>query len=123
MASFTAPANAIELYAGESRTLHLCVVDQEGTKVDITGGRIVFTVKCDVSDPRPRLTKDTAVGPAQAAIISPLDGLAEIYISPSDTLGWEEAEYIYDVWLVLAGKQHAIIPRSTFSVLRPLTLL
>jgi len=122
--SLQGPANEIEIYRGASKTYELEVVDGEDHAVDLTGARVVFSVKCDLSDPTPLIQKDSQVGPTQIDITHPKEGIAEIKLSPSDTKNMTPGEYIFDVWVVLAsGTRGPVILPSPFKVVAGVTVL
>jgi len=122
--SIQGPENLIEIYRGASKTYELEVVDGEEHAVDLTGARIVFSVKCDLSDPTPLIQKDTNGGPTQIDITHPLEGIAEIKLLPSDTQTMDAGEYIFDVWVVLAsGTRGPVILPSPFKVIAGVTVL
>lgn len=122
--SIQGPENLIEIYRGASKTYELEVVDGEDAPVDLTGARIVFTVKCDLSDPAPLVQKDSQAGPTQIDITHPKEGIAEIKLLPSDTQTMDAGEYIFDVWVVLAsGTRGPVILPSPFKVLAGVTVL
>lgn len=122
--SIQGPENLIEIYRGASKTYELEVVDGEDHAVDLTGARVVFSVKCDLSDPAPLVQKDSQVGPTQIDITLPKEGIAEIKLLPSDTQTMDVGEYIFDVWVVLAsGTRGPVILPSPFKVLAGVTVL
>lgn len=116
------PENGIEIIQGTSRTLEVTVTDLDEKPVDITGGRIVFSVKADVADRNALIQKDSTHA-SQARITKPKAGLAEIYIKPADTQGLDvRKDYLFDVWLVTAGgDRFAVVPTNTFRVTEAVT--
>jgi hypothetical protein len=122
--SIQGPENLIEIYRGASKTYELEVVDGEDHAVDLTGARVVFSVKCDLSDPSPLVQKDSQVGPTQIDITLPKEGIAEIKLLPSDTQTMDVGEYLFDVWVVLAsGTRGPVILPSPFKVMAGVTVL
>jgi len=122
--SILGPENEIEIYRGSSKTYELHVTDAEENDVDLTGARVIFSVKCDLSDPAPLIQKDSQVGAAQVDITHPKEGKAEIKLVPSDTQTMDTGEYIFDVWVVLAsGTRGPVILPSPFKVLAGVTVL
>ena len=122
--SILGPENEIEIYRGSSKTYELEVVDGEDHAVDLTGARVVFSVKCDLVDPAPLIQKDSQVGAAQIDITHPKEGIAEIKLVPSDTQTMNPGEYIFDVWVVLAsGTKGPVILPSPFKVVAGVTVL
>ena len=122
--SILGPENQIEIYRGSSKTYELEVKDGEDHAVDLTGARIVLSVKCDLTDPSPLIQKDSDAGAAQIDISHPLDGIAEIKFVPSDTQTMDTGEYIFDVWVVLfSGTQGPVVSPSPFKVVAGVTVL
>ncbi len=110
------PENSLIVYQGSSKSFQLTVEDGEGGHRDITGARIIFTVKQSIEDPRPLIQK-TSDNPAQAEITKPREGLAIIYLLPADTANLEPIEYVFDVWVVLSnGKRYPVVKSSIFKV-------
>lgn len=115
--------NQIEIYRGASKTFELEVLDAANSAVDLTGGRVVLTVKCDEKND-PLIQKDSAVGPAQVELTHPKEGKAEIKFVPSDTQAMTTGEYLFDVWVVLAsGVRSPVIMPSPFFVKAGVTVL
>lgn len=122
--SILGPENEIEIYRGASKTYELHVTDAEEADVDLTGARVILTVKCDLSDPAPLIQKDSDVGAAQIDINHPLEGKAEIKFVPSDTQTLDAGEYVFDVWVVLAsGTRSPVVSPSPFKVVAGVTVL
>lgn len=120
--SFLAGENAVDLYAGQSKTLRLQVSDAAGDPVDLTGARVVLTVKCDAEAVDPKLVKDSARGASQVEITAPREGLVYIYLDPGDTRGLDPHEYVYDVWVDLGGRRYPVV-QSTLVVRRAITVM
>ena len=122
--SILGPSNQIEIYRGSTKTYELEVVDAESVAINLTGARVICTVKCDVSKPAPLIQKDSAAGATQVEITSPLEGKAHIKFIPSDTKTMDVGEYVFDVWVVLAtSEQYPVITPSPFIVLAGVTIL
>lgn len=122
--SILGPENEIEIFRGASKTFELEVKDGEEEAVDLTGARVILSVKCDLSDAAPLIQKDSQVGAAQVDITHPHEGIAEIKFVPSDTQTMDVGEYIFDVWVVLAsGTKGPVIPPSPFRVMAGVTVL
>lgn len=124
MTDILLPKNALTVTRGTSMTLRLTVTDPSTNKpVDLTGGRVVLTVKGRVEDSVPLIMKTTDVE-LQAAITQPTAGIAEIYLVPTDTERKTIKQYVFDVWVVLAnGKRYAVIPPSIFDLQAGVTVL
>jgi hypothetical protein len=122
--SILGPENEIEIYRGSSKTYELHVTDAEEEDVDLTGARVILTVKCDLSDPAPLIQKDSAKGASEVDINHPLEGKAEIKLVPSDTQTMDAGTYIFDVWVELAsGTRSPVVSPSPFKVVAGVTVL
>jgi hypothetical protein len=120
----TQPKNAVIVIRGESKTFKLCVVDESGVPVDLTGARLIMTVKEDITDELCVIRKDSSKGVGEIDIDEPKAGCAKIYLTPSDTHNKDCGEYIFDVWVVLAsGKQHPVIKTTTFQIVAGVTVI
>jgi hypothetical protein len=117
------PTNALTVVRGTSKVLQATITKPDGSYYDITGGRLIFTVKCSVFDDLPTIQKQTTI-PAQGAITLPRQGIAEFYFQPSDTQGLAARDYIFDVWLITAsGERFCVVQQSTFVVQAGVTYL
>lgn len=122
--SILGPENEIEIYRGSSKTYELEVKDAEGEVVDLTGARIVLSVKCDLNEEAPRIQKDSDAGASEIDISYPREGKAEIKFVPADTRTMDYGEYTFDVWVVLAsGTRGPVILPSPFKVIQGVTVL
>ena len=128
--NITSSSSSIELYQGESKDLELEIVrevDQiDGTvkeePVNLTGGKVCFTVRKAIGDPEIKISKDS-LSALEIEILTPAtDGLATIHIVSEDTLFLEAGKYVFDVWVVLSsGKKVPVIEVSEFIVKEPVT--
>lgn len=117
------PENALVLVRGTSKTLELVITDADGKAVDITGAKIVMSVKAAATDAAPLIQKSSD-SITQAEVTVPREGKARIYLVPADTQTLAIKSYVFDVWLVLvSGKRFAVVPPSTFEVQAGVTLL
>jgi hypothetical protein len=117
------PVNSLTIIGGTSQTLALTVTDCAGNTVDITGVRIIFTVKNCLSDPLPLFQKDSN-NPLQIELNLPRLGQALIYLQPADTQGLCPGEYVYDVWAILpTGQRFALVLPTPFIIKGGLTYL
>ena len=122
--SILGPGNQIEIFRGSSKIYELEVLDGGGHAVDLTGARVVLTVKCRLEDADSIIQKDSAISASQIDITHPIEGKAEIKFSPSDTQTRDTGEYIFDVWVVLSsGVANAVIPPSPFFIKAGVTVL
>lgn len=123
MTAILSPENSLTVIRGTTKTLKVTVTKPDGSYFDITGGRLVFTVKCSIFDDLPTLQKLTTI-PAQGAVTIPRQGIAEFYLIPADTQGMKPREYLFDVWLITAsGDRFCVVPQSTFVVQPGVTYL
>lgn len=120
----TQPKNAVQVIRGTSKTFELTVTDESGGVVNLTGSRVIMTVKRELIDRAPVIQKDSAVGPAQVELSEPKAGKAKIYFDPSDTQTLDVREYLFDVWVVLAsGKRYAVVPPSVLEIVAGVTVI
>ena len=116
--------NSVELFRGTTKILALEVKDAEGEHIDITGSRIVFTVKCRIEDRENVIQKDSDVGATEIEIDKPKEGHALMKLVPSDTVNLELGGYVFDIWIVLAsGEQHLIVGPSELTIKAGVTVL
>ena len=117
------PENSLTFIRGTTKTLRLTVTKPDGSLYDLTGGRLVFTVKGALSDDLPVLQKRTNI-PAEGVITDPRRGIAEFYFVPADTQGIQPCTLIFDVWLITAaGERFCVVQRSSFVVQPGVTYL
>lgn len=116
--------NEVTIVRGSSKTLELCVTDSEGHAIDLTGARIVFTMKCRIEDEQNVLQKDSDNGATEIEITEPREGKAKIKISPSDTQSLDLGKYVFDVWVVLAsGEKHLVVGPADLILVGGVTVL
>lgn len=117
------PKNAVCITRGTSKTFQITVTDGSNRAVDLTGSRVLFSVKQALADSRPLIQKDSNFG-SQILITNPRCGIAQIYVTPADTQFLDPEDYLYDVWVVLTGgNRYAVIPTSIFQVQPGVTLI
>ena len=122
--SIIAAENQIEIVRGATKVFELEVTDAHSEAVDLTGARVVLSVKCSLEDASPLIQKDSEKGATQVDITTPKEGLAEIKFVPSDTQTTDIGEYIFDVWVVLAsGAQNPVVQPSPFIIKAGVTVL
>jgi archaellin len=111
------PDNTIVLVKGSSKRLQLTVTEQDGkTPVDLTGCKVLMTVKRDASDPTALLQKSSDQI-SQIEITSPTHGLAQIKFVPTDSRGIDTRQYSFDVWVVLPnGDRFQVVGTSVLDV-------
>lgn len=122
MTDILQPKNGLILVRGASKTLKLTVTAPDDTPFDLTGGKVIFTVKSRVDDERPILQKTSAVG-AEAAIISAKGGTAEVYIVPVDTKALQVKQYVFDVWVTFTSptRQYQVIATTNLDLVAGVT--
>lgn len=116
----------LQIVRGVTLTLVLTVRDSNKALVDLTGSTIHFSVKKDINSASPVVHKNSGV--ALEAEIDPDQvtnkGKGKFFLSPSDTSSLPPGNYVYDVWVVLAGgERHAVIKPSTLILKRAVTEL
>jgi|GEM_PF-4314374 hypothetical protein len=117
------PANSLTIIRGTTKKLQMAVTKPDGTPYDITGGRVILTVKQALSDDLPTIQKRSNV-PSEAAITIPRQGIAEFYFVPADTQGIAPCTLAFDVWLITASSErYNVVPRSSFVVQPGVTFL
>jgi hypothetical protein len=120
----TQPKNSIQVIRGTSKAFELVVSDETGAIVNITGSRIIMTVKRELTDADPIIQKDSAVGPVEVELSEPKAGKAKIYLDPPDTQTLDVREYVFDVWVILAsGKRYAVVPPSVMEIVAGVTVI
>ena len=129
--SMLLPENAIEVLQGESKTLRLTVTqpDPSGETSSIPlileNSTIYFTVKVHASD-REHIFQKTSAQVTEIDITNPRAGVAEIYITPGDTISVDpDTNYVYDVWVLFTatGKRYPVVKPSIFRVVSGVTKL
>lgn len=122
--SILALENSIVVIRGSTKTLDLTVKDSEGDAIDLTGSRILFTVKCRIEDRENVIQKDSDVGAAEIDIDDPKNGKAIVHILADDTAGLDLGKYVFDIWVVLAsGAKHPVVGPSDFTILAGVTVI
>jgi hypothetical protein len=113
--------NAVEVSRGASLTLELSVVDEDDAVQDLTGARVLFTVKLNVQPGLAPLMQKDSTDITQIELVAPRLGMVRIYLGPSDTRLVPRA-YLFDVWVILAtGRRYAVIRQAPLRVLPSLT--
>jgi hypothetical protein len=111
--------NALQIIRGASKTFTLTVQDSDTeAPVDLTGARIVLSVKGLDTDATPKIVKDTQLGATSIEVVgNPLAGVAAIHFVPGDTWGLAPGEYPFDCWVILADTRRVpVIPQSTLTI-------
>jgi hypothetical protein len=115
------PTNGIRLSQGEDQIVEFTVTDSSGAVQDLTGARIILSVKADSTDRTPVISK-TSDDISQGQIVKALSGQARFYIVSQDTKDLAPGIYLYDIWVKLSsGKKYPVIPTSVFEVTGSIT--
>lgn len=121
--SMLLPENSVSIIRGTSKTMKLTVKDGRGALVNLTGATIYFTVKKHEKDEHALIQK-ISTNILQVEIPNPSDGVANIYLLPSDTTPLCAGRYKFDVWVVLSsGERFVVVPPSVFEVQSGVTFL
>lgn len=105
----------LDMFIGDDRTLSLSLRYSDGSSVNLTDAKLIFTVKEKVTDSDADAViqkKNAAAGgsDSQIKIIDPLGGSAEIYIVPSDTENVRSGIYLWDIQATLNnGKTYTVL--------------
>jgi hypothetical protein len=117
------PANAVTIIRGTSKTLVLTVKDKDGAVVDLTGATIYMTVKFNATDVNCIIQK-ISTDALQIEIPNPTDGIAKIYIDPTDTVGKKTTRYVYDILVILvSGERHVVVGPAVFEIKAGVTVV
>ena len=118
--------NQINLVRGTSKVVIVTVLNEDGTPLNLSGGKAWL---CVASQPSCPLIVDKRTGLAggsdsQAKITDEDNGVVKFYLTPEDTANLTVGRYQYDVWVETAGgHRYQVIPISAFilshSITRP----
>ena len=123
--------NSLAITRGESATFQLYVTNPDeavsgeaSPPVNLTGSRVVFTVKRCISDKDVVFRKDSANGVLEIALVDAKAGEVEIYITPDDTSRLEAGEYVFDVWVILVdGSRYKVVGPASLVIAEGVTFL
>jgi len=120
------PENYFQIIQGSSLALTLTVTDDKGKVFDLTGQRVIFTVKESPAARTPLLQKVSSV--PEQILVSGRDarlGVATIFLVPADTASLRPGKYVFDVWALAmeGGARQVVIPPSEFEVVQGITVL
>jgi hypothetical protein len=98
----------IEIYRGDNKTYEVTVVDADGAAFNLTGARIVFSVKSTTNDAtyKFQLTSDTIT---EIEITDAVGGIFKVYLVPDNTNLLRPSKYVYDIEVQITGKIYTII--------------
>jgi hypothetical protein len=117
------PENSLTIIRGTSKTLRVTVTHSSGEVFDLTGSRLVLTVKEASCDDLPLIQKRTNVT-GEGEIPAPREGIAKFYLKPVDTNRLVTKSYTFDVWLITPlGDRYCIVQESSFVVAPGVTWL
>lgn len=115
----------LTILRGSSKTLLLTVRDKGKNLVNLTDAKIFFTIKRTIDDTDP-LVRKTSANASEAVLLAQSGatlGQAQIFLTPTDTIGVDPArDYVYDVWVELvSGKRYPVIKPSALDMRRAVT--
>ena len=94
------------LYKNKTKTFQTTILDSAGAAQDLTGFKLIFTVRPSVDDVA------TAIISKEAVIATPASGIGVFTLTPSDTnvtLG----NYVYDIQLTNESDESVMIVNPT----------
>jgi len=96
---------------GTDKTIRALVTDTSSVAINLTEALVRFMVKKSVhdSDDDALITKISSVA-VQCVITSPLGGLVEAYLVPSDTESMDAGIYSFDFRVQLSNTKIYIVP-------------
>ena len=96
------PIYPIEVYQGQAMFVDFMFTNADGTPYDLTGRRIISTVREHVNSATIILAKDSNVV-GQIDILNPTAGHARVGWLKADTAPLAQRNYAWDVWLITAN--------------------
>lgn len=118
-------SQTIEVFKGQSKTWLLTLKeDPGGGPANLTGAKLYFTVRKNISDATATFEKTSDVITEIEILVPEIDGKANVFLSPSDTNNLAVGDYVYDMWVELSsGTRHPIIDPSPFIIKTPVTII
>lgn len=107
----------ISIIRGDTRTITATFTDSDGAAIDLTGGKVFFTVNADkepTDDSSAVITKDVS------SFSAPTTGVQSITLSASDT-NITPGTYYYDCQFVSAGGVVTSKPKSILTITSDIT--
>lgn len=126
MTNYLATDNALAVVRGATQSYTLSVTTEDGAPEDLTGARLLCTVKARRDEEQPVVRKDSQVSSAHPAFTTTPQGLrsgqAALNLYPEDTHTLDPGLYVYDLWVFFGdGRRVPVIPDSTLEVLDSIT--
>lgn len=104
----------ITIIQGTSKTINLrCLQSDKVTPIDISGGKIYFTVNSDES---PADDSSAAIQKTVTSFVDAVNGLATVNLAPSDTSSLTDGDYFYDAKLIESGGTQIAIKNGDFVI-------
>lgn len=121
-ASLLSTYYALQVVRGASARYDLTLTAETGRPENLTGARVLLSVKLDVTDENPRVRKDSNTLPSTITIVDALGGVIRVEFVPADTHHLDPGLYRYDLWVIYQdGRRVPVIPDSTLEVLPSIT--
>ena len=112
----------LSIFQNADKDFALDCDNADGTPIDLTGGRLTFTVRRQTGDAATSIVKDSDTPGEIDFNVDPTTGLATLRLNPADTASLAIGKYRYDLWFVsAAGEQYPLIEDTLFSILKPIT--
>lgn len=103
------------LTKGDTKTYRIYVKDRDLNIISLEDAYAVFTVKEKESDEDGVIEKSTAVE-SEGEIVSPGTGMAAFFFNPSDTLGLEVTQYVFDVKVIYNSGSTYTVAEGTLTL-------
>ena len=114
-------ATAISIIRGTDQSFALAFTKADGSPVDLTGQKVLFTVKSADNIDETDTTDAEAIIKATATLSgTPTDGTATLVLTNAQT-SVPAGDYLYDLRVVSAGGIVSNIISSGFTILDPIT--
>ncbi len=103
---------------GDTRAITITVTDSTGTAVNITGGKIFFTLN---SSNDPADDSGALVSKTITAHTTPLAGISTVTLDASDTASIDPGTYYYDIQFVDSTGNVTSKKQDTFQIIADIT--
>lgn len=97
---------------GDTWPITVTITDSAGAAVDITGGKLYFTVKTKYSD----ADSDAVITMTQTSHDSPTNGISSFDVTSTSTINVNEGTYVFDLQLKDVTGQIFTVKRGTILV-------